>query len=154
MGQPSGTADRFEAALNHAWAVYELYANQRHSVVNYHLITTAFLTNAFILAINHGRVTLAVTVCLMGMATSFGAILNDLRLNVIMTATEKPIKDLQAQLASATSLDSLKIMEAAKYPRSHWRKRGVMARNFYGMIGVSFCIGAIYAIISRGWIYS
>ncbi|MGW3286491.1 hypothetical protein ACWDR3_17825 [Streptomyces sp. NPDC001002] len=118
-------------------------------MVNYHLITAAFLTNAFILAINDGRVTLAVTVCLIGATSSFGAILNDLRLNAIMAVGEKSIKDLESLLASTMNLESLKIMEAAKSPRSRWKKRGMMARIFYGMVGSSFCAGAAYAVASK-----
>ena len=136
-------------ALNHAWAWFEVHAVQRQNFVNFFLIAVAFLSAAYVGALSGNLNGVAAAVCVVGVGISVAFFLLDLRNRELTRAGERPVRELEARLADAVGVASLRILEGIDRPRHAWISQGKIIRAIHSAAMICFIVAGCYALLSR-----
>jgi hypothetical protein len=104
MGQQPNVVDPLTTALNHATTLYQAFTGLRQNLANYYMIANAFLAAAYVGAYGTKHALLTAGVALTGIVAAIGAVALDRRSNVLLRATEIPIKELQGPSRKISAL--------------------------------------------------
>jgi hypothetical protein len=128
-----------QQALGHAWSWFALHAGQRLQLLNFFLVSVAFLTAAYVAAFNdHPAVSGVVGVA--GAVVSFAFRRLELRTRELVHIGEAPLAVLEARLAALTDIDSLRMLENAEAPRRKLTKYSLLIRVVQWTAVVAFCV--------------
>ena len=132
--------------MDHAWSWFSLHAAQRMQLVNFWLIATAFLTAGYVSAIDSKRPGVALGVAVVGATTTVGFHALERRTRHLTQMGETALKALQTQLAEASGLPSLKIIEIANAHHSSRFGYGTVIRLMHFAVIAGYLAAAIYAV--------
>jgi hypothetical protein len=145
MGQQPNVVDPLTTALNHATTLHQAFIGQRQNLANYYMVANAFLAAAYVGAYGTKHAALTVGVALTGIVAAIGAVLLDRRSNVLIRATEIPIKELQGRLAEDLGVTALRIQETID---ALLATRGRTVQTTYAAAGAAFLAAGVYAIVT------
>jgi hypothetical protein len=106
------------AALNHAWAWYDVQISRGLEVINYFLVASAVLATAYVSAINGKHYPLAAVVALAGIGLTAVTSLIVLRQSLLANDAGPVLGELQGRVA-----ERLKIELAGTIGTQGWRAR-------------------------------
>jgi hypothetical protein len=132
-------------ALTHAWNWFALHGKQRMQIVNFFLITTAFLSAAFASSILSTPI-VASAVGLVGFISSVTFSRIESRTRDLIKIGEHALTTLEGQLAQRIELPALKLVERAEATP---RRFGTYAKTIallHRMTACGFLAGSIYAL--------
>jgi hypothetical protein len=124
-----------------------LHANQRMQLVNFWLVSTAFLSAGYVTAVTGGRPEVAVFVALLGATTSLGFHRLELRTFVLVKASEAAIKVIEEKLANETGIDELRILERVTNRRRFLGSYVQVIRMLYFSAAAAFLGGFVFSLV-------
>ena len=139
-------------ALDHAWRWFELHARQRLQLVNFFLLSEAFLTSAFAVALDAGYPEVSVAVALIGAVTAVYFWLIGERVRALLKAGERAMAPFEEKLASSTGTDQIRLVAIVERPETRV-KYSTAIRFIHATFGVGFALAFGYAFaLVCGWL--
>jgi hypothetical protein len=141
-----GSQVLLEQSVGHAWDWFALHANQRMQAVNFFLVAAAFLTAAYVNAIQYAHPVVAIGVAALGVFFCLVFYAFELRIRELIKTGEKALGQAQQKLAAITGLGEFeicKLVEKPRYPITSYHK---VIRSLYMLTGITFLIGVGYAV--------
>jgi hypothetical protein len=135
-------------AIEHAWSWFSLHAAQRMQMLNYWLVAMAFLTAAYVSALDAGASGLAATIGAAGGVASLCFHALERRTRELVGVAEIALRDLEHQLATSTSLESLRLVEASDLRMSKFSRYGTVIRLVQLGAAIAFGAAALAALVS------
>jgi len=148
----SGTgarADDLGVALEHAWAWFSLHAAQRMQLVNFLLISAAFIVAGYATALRNGTEVAAGAIAVAGVVVALGFWRLDVRTRELVRAAEAPLRELQDELATRTGVTSLRLVDAVAVTGPLTSYASVL-RVLCASFGVLAALGALYGFFVFG----
>ncbi|MGA7400648.1 MAG: hypothetical protein WBW38_11540 [Candidatus Sulfotelmatobacter sp.] len=137
-----------EQAVRHAWDWFALHAGQRMQGVNFFLIAAAFLSAAYVSAMQYAHPVVAIGVAALGVLFSVVFYAFEVRIRELIKTGEKALSQAQQKLAKMTGLEEFEIcrlVEKPKYPITSYHQ---VIRGLYFLTGATFFVGGFYALRS------
>lgn len=133
-----------QQALAHAWSWFALHAGQRLQLLNFFLVSVAFLTAAYVAAFeDHPAVSGIVGV--VGAIVSFAFRRLELRTRELVHVGEAPLAVLEARLAALANVDSLRLVDKADAPRRKLTKYSLLIRVVQWTTVLAFAVASGFA---------
>ena len=133
-------------ALDHAWRWFELHARQRLQLVNFFLLSGAFLTSAYAVALDAGYPEVSVAVALIGALTAVYFWLIGERVRLLLKAGECAMKQFERRLAANAGTEEIKLVERVERPETRWMKYSTVIRLLHLTLGLGFAVGFFFAL--------
>ncbi len=146
MTSESGTGameDDLGMALDHAWAWFSLHAGQRMQLVNFLLISAAFVVAGYATALRNGTQVAAGAIAVAGVVVALGFWRLDVRTRELVRAAEAPLRELQHELATRTGITSLRLVDAVAVTGPLTSYASVL-RVLCASCGMLAALGALY----------
>lgn len=140
------TAEDLDRALSHSWDWFALHAAQRLQMVNFWLLSVAFLVAAYVGAMVDDQPEIGVGVATAGVAVTFGFHRLERRTRQLIRLAEVPIASLQANLAAVTGVPSLELCAAADREKRSFSSYGDVIRAMQWCIGVCFAVAVAFSL--------
>jgi hypothetical protein len=134
-----------ELAINHAWSWFELHADHRMRALNFFVVSIAFLTAAYVTAVQFAHPLVSIIVCLAGLAFTLCFSRADVRIGELIKASEAVLRPLQGQLAQKTSLDMFRISELVEKSKHCFCHYSAVIRTIHITAALMLLLGAGYA---------
>lgn len=141
-----GKAMILDKGLEHSWNWFSLHANQRLQGVYFFLLAAAFLTAAYVNALNFNLPGVAAGIGALGSAFSICFYMLEARIRELIKKGETSLKITQAALAEATGVPSFKISDSVEKPRHSWTSYSKVFRGLYLCTIIAALTGTIYAV--------
>lgn len=116
--------------------------------VNFWLVSVAFLTAAYVSAINGRRTGVAATIAIGGAGVTLAFQLLEVRTRYLVRAGEHALKQLQRSLAETTQVPELEILAAVDAHSTSRAGYGLVIRLMHFGVFLAFLAAAGYAIWS------
>lgn len=113
--------------------------------MNFFLVAAAFLTAAYVNAEQSSHPVVATGVGLLGAWISLIFYAFEVRIRELIHAGERALSHAEERLAASTGVAQLNICEAVKKPRFRFTAYSSVIRGLYGLTGVAFFSGSLYA---------
>jgi hypothetical protein len=139
--------DADETALAHAWNWFSLHAGQRLQMFNFFSLTTAFLVAAFVNAHGDGAHRIAAGVAIAGALASTAFNLVEQRTRSLMKASEEPLSVLEARLAIATSVDSIRIVAGVERPEHRLTKYSFVFDTLERAAAIAWTVAGVIELV-------
>lgn len=144
---PDGKTEPHEAAIDHAWEWFSLHAEQRMQAVNFYLIAAAFISNAFVNALKDTNFVVAAGVGIMGAFIAFIFLMLEQRVRSLVKAGEGALISGEKQLAKDSQIPEIEILTRVEIPAKWTWSYSKVIRYLYGLTGLGFFAGFIYALV-------
>lgn len=132
------------AALNHAWAWYDVRITRGLHVVNYFLVAMAILATAYVSAINAKLYGVAALLGLSGIGLALVSFTVGLRQKEVASVGEAALTDLQDRIADKVGIDSFRMFRAIR-PRG--ARRYAASFVAFGMAVLLSLGSVVYALV-------
>lgn len=144
-------ASRFllEQSIRHAWDWFALHANQRMQGVNFFLLAAAFLTAAYVNAMQYSKPLVALGVAALGVWFCVVFYRFELRIRELIKVGEKALSRSQEKLSQLTGLQEFEICKMVETPKHLFTSYHKVISALYALTGVAFAVGGGYALYSR-----
>lgn len=142
----SETRDSREA-LSHGWEWFSLHAGQRMQLVNFFLVSVAFLAAAFVTALTAKHYSLAVAIGGFGGWISWWFNRLELRTKELVKAGEAAVKHSERQLALASKIEELEILKRVETPARCFTSYGKVIGALHWSTLLAFLAGGVYAAV-------
>jgi hypothetical protein len=142
---PLDPNDIAKQAREHAWNWFALHAAQRMQTFNFFLVATAFLIAGYASLLEKHRGA-AFGVALLGAWLTFWFHRLDARSRQLVKAGERALAALEAQLAAATDINHLKIVEGVEEPEAGTSSYRRVIQVIQWTLIAMFLLGAGYAV--------
>jgi hypothetical protein len=130
----------------YVWGWFALHSAQRMQLVNFWLLSTAFLVTAYVGAVSTKNFVVAIGVSLAGVATSIGFCQLDIRTRQLVRVAEMALARLDRQRGLA---HELRLVARGHEIRHHWYESyRVVIRSLQLVIALLFACALIYSIHS------
>lgn len=149
---PEALEEVVRLALDHAWSWFSLHATQRLQMLNFWLISVAFLTGAFVAAITDEAFGAAFGVAVAGGVASLCFYRLECRTRLLVRLAERAIRKLQSELAVRTGIPELEILSAADTEKAFFTAYGVVIRRLQWLVIFGFMIAAL--VSGQVWLRS
>ena len=139
-------------ALDHAWRWFELHARQRLQLVNFFLLSEAFLGSAYALALDAGRPIVSCAFALIGALTPIYFCLIEQRVRALLKAGEQAMEPFEEALASSTGTRAIRLVKGVEQPEARV-KYSTAIRFIHATFGIGFALAFGYALaLVCGWV--
>lgn len=135
--------DEVKLALDHAWAWFNLHGTQRMQMLNFWLVSIAFLTGAFVAAITNEAFGAAFGVAVAGGVASSCFYRLERRTRLLVRLAETPLAELQKYLAGRTNIAGLDMLTRADTDKAFFTSYGVVIRSLEWFAIGAFTVAAI-----------
>ena len=132
----------------YAWKWFELHAAQRMQLVNFWLVSTAFIVGAFVNAAVRDRFLAAAGVGCVGSAVAVGFLLLDRRTRQLIKVAEEALKVYEDRMAKAEQIREVRLVQISA------SDRGGLLSSYRSVIwglqvttAVAFVIAAVAALL-------
>jgi hypothetical protein len=148
MGAPSsGETVSLDSALSYAWSWFALHSSQRMQLLNFFLITVAFLTTAYATATAAHQDAVAIATAAVGLVTSLAFDRLDMRTRELIVVAERALTILERKVAVSIGIDDMNMSAAASVrskPATSYRQIiSVTTRLFSGL----YIAAIVYAAV-------
>ena len=144
------TVDNAEMdAQTYAWSWFALHAGQRLQLVNFWLVSVAFLASAFVQARSNHLVAVAVGVSVAGVVSSLAFMKLDVRTRQLVQVAENALRYFEEKRA-LEGLDEVTALVKASHQgnRSRLDSYRVIIQGLQFTVAILFALAAIYSLIS------
>ena len=148
-GGDDADTDNLNDARDYAWSWFELHAGQRMQLINYLLISLAFVTAGYGAAINAGVPAVASVVALFGMVLCIAFLLFDVRTRALVKVAEKPLREIESILRDRSRISTLNLVEVADRPTYGVISFASILRVVVGSAVVACLAGATYGFVAQ-----
>lgn len=139
-------SDWEKEALNHAWLWFSLHSQQRMNLVNFWIVSMAFLTSGLVAAMIAERGILAAGVAMGGLASTACFHRLDRRTRLLVKAAEDPISVLQERLGVASSVPGIALVARVDKAGRYSSYSSVLLA-LHCFVGLGFAVAALAALI-------
>jgi hypothetical protein len=152
-GTPSGSLSKVQNteadAQTYAWGWFALHAGQRLQLVNFWLVSVAFLVSAFVQASSNHMVAVAVGVSVTGVVSSLAFLKLDVRTRQLVQVAESALRHLEKKRV-IDGLDEVTELVSASHrgDRSRLDSYRVIIQGLQLSVAGLFALAAIYSLIS------
>jgi hypothetical protein len=141
---PEQRREESKLALEHAWEWFSLHATQRLQSVYFFLVSTAFLSAAFVTAAKEKMFVVAGGVAVLGACIAYFFYRMERRIRTLIHAAEDAIGPLQGELADRLQLEGMRIVTHVEANRPGEWKYSKVFRYLYSATGAGFILGFIF----------
>jgi hypothetical protein len=135
-----------EHSIKHAWDWFALHANQRMQGVNFFLLAAAFLSTAYVGAMQHDKLEVAGGVATLGVWFCIVFYIFELRIRELIKVGETALARSQQKLAQMTGFHEFEICTLVEKPRRIFTSYHKVISALYLFTGVAFLAGGAYAL--------
>jgi hypothetical protein len=134
---PASDAKSMSYALYHVWSWFVLHAGQRLQMLNFWLISMAFLVGAYVAALGSGRSFLSFAIAMAGAAISFCFHRLERRTRQLVQIGEQALMKFQDEMAVSTGFEELRLSKEAERIRGHFASYGrvILAMQWLSILG-------------------
>lgn len=137
-----------EQSIGHAWDWFALHATQRMQGVNFFLLAAAFLTGAYVNAMQYSKFTVAGGVAGLGVLFCVVFYLFEMRVRELLKTSEKALAPFQQQLSKMSGVQEFEICKLVEEPRYRFTSYHRVISGLYFLTGIAFLLGGVYALRS------
>jgi hypothetical protein len=143
MSEPS-ESDIAEArlAVDHAWQWFVIHATQRMQMLNFWLVSVAFLTAAYVTAVTNQKPQVAVVVAAAGTVLSVLFRRLEVRTRQLVRLGERALSQFQEHMALSTGITEMRILNAADAEQRPLGSYGTVIKAMQWFVTIAF-LGAI-----------
>jgi hypothetical protein len=136
-------------AQTYAWSWFALHAGQRLQLVNFWLVSVAFLASAYVQASSNHMVAIAVGVSVAGVVSSLAFAKLDVRTRQLVQVAENALRYFEEKRA-LEGLDEVAELVKASHQgnRSRLDSYRVIIQGLQFAVATLFALAAIYSLIS------
>lgn len=136
--------DYTKVALQHAWDWFALHAGQRMQLINFLLVSIAFLTAGYGTAMNAGRPHVAAWIAIAGEFIALAFWRLDVRTRELIRASEPALAALEARIAELSALPEMELIAIVNRPTKPISSYTAVVRWLVITAVVFYAAGAIY----------
>jgi hypothetical protein len=136
----------YRAALDHAWAWFTVHASQRLQLVNFWIVSVAFLTTALVTTMTTKNWGIGCLVALAGALITLCFHGLERRTRQLVRAGEAALRKFQLDLAMQASVPEMEMLSAADKP-GRLGSYGDVIRVMHWSVFTAFLTAAIFALI-------
>jgi len=133
-------------AYTYAWNWFSLHSAQRLQLVNFWLVSVAFLGTAFVQAHSGKLSAVATGVAVAGMVASLAFMQLDARTRQLVQIAEKALLHLENAHFSEGSSGAFALVHAAGNRRIRWRSYRAIIQGLQLSVAILFLFAAIYSM--------
>jgi hypothetical protein len=137
-----------EMGLEHAWSWFQLHASQRIQMVNFWLVSVAFISAAYVGAVADRLLGVATGVALGGAFVTTCFYRLERRTRQLIQIVEPVLSVFQSQLAEETRVSELNLLGAAERERTAFSSYGSVIRIMHWLVTAAFLAGAVGAFVA------
>jgi hypothetical protein len=135
-----------DQSIRHAWDWFALHANQRMQGVNFFLLAAAFLSTAYVGAMQRDKFVVAGGVAALGCWFCLVFYRFELRIRELIKAGEKALEQSQERLSRLTEIQEFEICKFVEKPKRIFTSYHKVISALYGLTGIGFLLGCFYAL--------
>ena len=136
-------------ALDHAWRWFELHARQRLQLVNFFLLSAAFLSSGYAVTLaDYPRVSAVLALIGLAMAVFFWLV--ERRVRALLKAGERAMAKSEQRLARATGIKEIRLVRSVENANTSFPKYSTTITGVYLIFGAAFLSGIVFAV-TRCW---
>ncbi|MDO0978136.1 hypothetical protein [Mycolicibacterium frederiksbergense] len=136
-----------ELSLGHAWDWFSLHAAQRMQMINFYVLSIAFVTAAYVASIANNRPEVAVGTAIICLVFSAIFWRLEVRTRELVRIARNALFKVQGELAALTGFDTINMAVAAETSVSNTGSYATLITRLYAAVGAVYLIGGIYAIV-------
>jgi uncharacterized ion transporter superfamily protein YfcC len=134
-----------ERALNYAWAWFALHAGQRMQLVNFFLLSIAFVVAGYGATLGNGFHVAAGGIAIVGALIAVGFWGLEVRTRELVRAAEAPLRILEQRLADQVGVAHLDLVHRAHEPQRPMTSYSRVILFLVWLSIVALVVAAIYA---------
>lgn len=145
----TGVLNEDENSRTYAWNWFALHSGQRLQLVNFWLVSVAFLAAAFVQARSNHLVAVALGVSVTGVIASLAFMRLDRRTRQLVQVAEKALLAIEDKQATGGKDDVTALVKRAQQVRrSQFDSYRVVIEGLQLMVAMLFMLASIYCIIT------
>jgi len=134
-------------ALDHTWSWFALHATQRMQLINFFLISLAFVTAGYGTSLGSGRPKVASCVALAGALIALAFWRLDVRTRELIKAAEVPISIIQSRMAEAVEIPDLELVKIMERPSRLFTSYTSVLRALVALAVTLCTVGVVYGFL-------
>ena len=139
-------APLLDKGIDHAWQWFSLHATHRMQAVDFFLVTSAFLSAAYVSALHFTLPVVAAGVGLLGVLASVFFFLFEMRIRELVKAAEDALRPAQRALAQETGVEAFEICEIVEVAKFRYSSYHRVITLLYCVTAIAFLGGILYAL--------
>lgn len=134
-----------DMAFEHAWSWFQLHASQRLQMVNFWLVSVAFISTAYVGAVANDLFLVAIGVAVVGALVSLCFYRLERRTRQLVHLAEPVLLAFQRRLARDTGIPEFEIVGQAETQKVAFSSYGSIIRLMQWLVTGAFVTGAVGA---------
>lgn len=137
-----------DAAFEHAWQWFHLHATQRMQMVNFWLVSVAFIAAGYVGAVADGLLAVATGVAVVGALVTSCFYRLERRSKQLIQLVEPVLAEFQHRWADETGIAPLDLLAAADAQKGRLTSYGSVIRLMHWSVTLAFLVGAVGAAVA------
>lgn len=133
-------------AQAYAWGWFALHSGQRLQLVNFWLVSVAFLVAAFVQARSNHLSAVAVGVCIAGATSSLAFMRLDIRTRQLIQVAEAALRHLEQKRTTDGLSEVAELVRASHCNRHRLSSYRIIIQGLQLSIALLFCMAAVYSM--------
>jgi hypothetical protein len=135
------------AAIEHLRSYFENRRSQRLQVINYFLLSIAFMSAAYVTALSNKLNGVAAVLPIIGIGVTAGFWWSDMASRTFLHLTDEPLLILERRLADRLGVPELNLMKRSKRLVTWKNSPSRLVSTMYLLAIVVLTLGTVYALV-------